>query len=176
MNRKREALLLGIISLMITPFGLVFTTVVVERRDFVLADQYLSFLFGDACLALAVFFAAFFGRDRPWRWTLVVVPVALGIGVGTWQMHSELVTGAYSPAQAFSPGHLYHQFLVYPLLGIVIVRAAQLARGSARAMTLMACCVLVWAALMVWDQSHPKSPHADFDWPWSENDVPTAVD
>lgn len=160
----RGALFAGLTSLMVSPVGLAVIVVFVERRRFVLGDQYLAFLVGDVLLAVAVTIGFAVRAGRPvWSWWLLL-PIAAGLVFGLWQLQHEVAVGIYTTGEAHSPSKLWHQFICYPALAALVSRSVWFAWGRWTPLMLMGLLVTGWVALNVWDRTHPKDPHADFTW------------
>lgn len=157
-------LILCLFSLLVSPIGLALVVVLVERRPFVLADQYMAFLVGDVLLAIAVG-AGFTTADNRqlWSWWLLV-PLAAGLLFGWWQTGHEIATGVYSHGEAYSPAKLYHQLVCYPILATLLSRALYFAWDHWTVTMVIVVLIIIWGAANVWDWSHPKSPHRDFNW------------
>lgn len=152
-----------LLALLISPIGLALIVILIENRPFVIADQYLAFLIGDVLLAFAIG-AGFAGAGRPlWSWWLLIA-IAAGVIFGWWQLGAEVSSGAYTTGEALSPSKLYHQFICYPALAALLTRAVYFAWGKPLLLSVMAVFVVGWMSLNVWDWSHPKDPHQQFDW------------
>jgi hypothetical protein len=105
---------------------------------------------------------------------VTVVAVTLVFGLAQWR--DELRRGYYTPAQAAAPTKIWHQLVVYPVLGYWLWTAAigglSVTGGAAAwaAKALLLALVGVWAATNVYDRRHPKLGHPPFDWhrvrPW----------
>ena len=114
--------LLGLTALVIAPGAHLLLSPLLEGRRVTWRDDYAAVLIGDPLLAVAVGFAANLSRPAgphgfPASWTGGCAWIAGGWAFGLWQSHHELSTGRYSRAQTLSPTKLWHQFIVYPVLG-----------------------------------------------------------
>ncbi|HAM21301.1 MAG TPA: hypothetical protein DCQ04_03335 [Actinobacteria bacterium] len=134
-------------------------------------DDYPALLFGDPLLALASGVASWMARDSPvmrstFRWARVAVPT--GLLFGAWQVRHEVGEGRYTNAQASSPTKLWHQYVVYPVLGTIVPRAA--IRGLSRARhhpvgaVVVVSATLAWSALVAESLVHDREGHGTFDW------------
>ena len=157
-------LIVFLVSMLVSPIGLALVVMLVERRPFVLTDQYMAFLVGDVLLAAAAGAGFSAADNRPlWSWWLLV-PLITGVIFGRWQTGHEVAKGVYSYGEAYSPSKLYHQFVCYPILATLLCRSLYFARDHWAAITVVVVLIVIWGAANVWDWSHPKSPHQDFDW------------
>lgn len=161
MNAKRIGVLAGLISILVSPVGLILVVLIVEKRPFVVADQYMAFLVGDVLLGIAVGVGFTQLGDRsPWSWWLIF-PLVAGIAFGWWQLGHEIAEGTYTRAEGYSPSKLYHQFVCYPVLGALVLRSAYLAKGARKSIAVITVLVACWIGTNVWDWHHPKHPHTD---------------
>ncbi|GAA3528354.1 hypothetical protein AFL01nite_02440 [Aeromicrobium flavum] len=154
----------ALVSAAVTPAAMVLITIVVERRPFVVSDQYAGFIIGDILLAIAVGVGASApGSTRVPRWAFVGASFT-AIAFGAWQMWNEVQAGVYSISEALSPSKLWHQFVVYPVLSMLLLSSTSRAwRHKGRTLVVLAL-VFGWMACLLWDQTHPKSPHCSYDW------------
>jgi hypothetical protein len=105
---------------------------------------------------------------------IVAVAVTLLFGLAQWR--DELRRGYYTRAQAAAPTKIWHQLVVYPVLGYWLwtagIGALSVPGGAAvwAGKALLLALVGVWAAANVYDRRHPKLGHPPFDWrrvrPW----------
>lgn len=154
----------GLVGLAVSIGALAVIEVVVERRRFLVRNQYLAFLPGDVLLSLAAAIG-WWGRQPGEPTTLWYgAPAVAGLAYGAVQMSVEVHTGQVSRGLAFSPSHLWHQLVTYPVLAALVLSAFRLAADHPARLALMCPLVLAWAGLVVWDRSHPKPAHVDFDW------------
>lgn len=165
------AVLLGLMSLSITHLGTILLVLFVERRPFVAKDQFLTFLIGDIFLAVAVFMGAALGHSEMFFNGWLLVPVLIGVSFGWWQTRFDINRGMYSVAQSWSPSKLWHQFVIYPLVGALVTGAVMSASVDTTAFMLTLIPLLVWTALHFYDAKNPKMPHIDFHWGKQEADA-----
>ena len=89
---------------------------------------------------------------------------------GLAQWRDELRRGYYTRAQAVAPTKIWHQVVVYPVLGYWLWTAGiggLTAPGGAAAWAGKALLVMltgIWVAANVYDRRHPKLGHPPFDW------------
>ena len=136
--------------------------------------------YGDPLLAVAAGLAVWLtGSRTPHGLTgpaagVVAVAVMLLFGLAQWR--DELRRGYYTRAQAVAPTKIWHQLVVYPVLGYWLWTAGiggLSAPGGAAVWAgkaVLLALVGVWAAANVYDRRHPKLGHPPFDWrlvrPW----------
>jgi hypothetical protein len=153
---------------------------VLERRWLVPREQFAAVTYGDPLLAVAAGLAVWLtGSRTPHGLTgpaagIVAVAVTLLFGLAQWR--DELRRGYYTPAQAAAPTKIWHQLVVYPVLGYWLWTAGigglSVTGGAAvwAGKALLLALVGVWAATNVYDRRHPKLGHPPFDWrrvrPW----------
>ncbi|MBL7488381.1 hypothetical protein I6A60_07260 [Frankia sp. AgB1.9] len=140
------------------------------------SQEYLAFLFGDPLLALSAALGVWRCGGTPpgpARWLVSgtggIVIAAGWLGFGLWQWRAELRGGLYLPAQALAPTKIWHQVVVYPLLGYPVtaaVAAGVLAPGGRRIPVTAAilACAAAWVAFNVYDRGHRKLGHPPYDW------------
>lgn len=160
--------------LAVTPVGFALIAAVLERRLMRIRDEFTALVFGDPLLAVSVATGAWLLRGRelpaaagaPFGVTFMIVMLVFGLV----QWHGEWRSGFYSSAQALSPTKIWHQVVVYPLLGYWMWTAglggllvpgppAELAGKAA-----IVVCVLVWLLANAYDRRHPKLGHPPYDW------------
>jgi O-antigen/teichoic acid export membrane protein len=99
--------------------------------------------------------------------------IALGLLFGLVQWRDELRRGYYTAAQAVAPTKIWHQVVVYPVLGYWLWTAGiggLSAPGGTAAWAVWAGKALlvaltgIWVATNVYDRRHPKLGHPPFDW------------
>lgn len=167
-----------VVALMaITPGFHLAATLLIERRRWRWADEYPAVLIGDPALALAAAFGLALDPAAA-RGSLLADPVtqalAIGaaLGFGWWQAAHELRQGRYVRAQIFAPSKLWHQFIVYPVLGWTTTTATlppvlQTSLAEPRHLVVAAVIIgliTIWGilavdALLVW-----RLGHGGFDW------------
>ncbi|MFE9455739.1 hypothetical protein [Streptomyces californicus] len=161
---------------------------VLERRVMKGRREFVAFFYGDPLLALAAAIGvALSGSSPPSSVTGLVtgpVPWVVMSGwllFGFWQWKAELREGMYTPAQAWAPTKIWHQTVVYPVLGYLVTApvvagmATPTGVGGTSAKVLAIGCVLIWVLANIHDRRHPKLGHPPYDWrhlrpapqPWS---------
>jgi hypothetical protein len=180
-------------ALAVSPGAHFLIAVTLERRRIHPSREFIALIIGDPLLAIAVGVGAALSPDGPNAGVRPVVSEA-GTAVvagswllfGLWQWRSELRNGQYSRAQAFAPTKIWHQLVVYPLLGSLVfcstlsglaapVGGSALARLAGKA----AIVILVagWVLANYYDGHHPKVGHPPYSWrrlrtfaePWPED-------
>jgi len=127
--------LLALTALIIAPGVHLLLSPLLEGRKVTWRDDYAAVLVGDPLLAVAVGFAANLCRPAgpygfPASWAAGCAWIAGGWAFGLWQSHHELSTGRYSRAQTLSLTKLWHQFVVYPVLGYQMSASAAFRSGK----------------------------------------------
>jgi len=154
----------GLCAFAVTPGALIVIARLLERRWLVPREQFAAVAYGDPLLAVATGLAV----------GVVAVAVTLLFGLAQWR--DELRRGYYTRAQAVAPTKIWHQLVVYPVLGywlwtagiggLSVTGGAAVWAGKALLLALLG----VWAATNVYDRRHPKLGHPPFDWrrvrPW----------
>lgn len=155
---------MGTTALVISPLAIVLIVILVEHRPFAFSDQYLSFIIGDTFLAAGVLagFLARGSRDLFSWW--IIIALVLGLLFGWFQSKHELKMGIYSFGESRSPSKLWHQYICYPFLSMLVLQAFLLSWNHWVEFFVLIFTTLVWFTANVWDQSHPKAPHRDFHW------------
>ena len=170
----------GLCTFAVTPGALIVLARVLERRWLVPREQFTAVAYGDPLLAVAAGLAVWLtGARTPHGLTgpaagVAAVAVMLLVGLAQWR--DELRRGYYTPAQAAAPTKIWHQLVVYPVLGYWLWTAGigglSVTGGAAvwAGKGLLVALVGVWAASNVYDRRHPKLGHPPFDWrrvrPW----------
>jgi len=170
----------GLCAFAVTPGALIVIARLLERRWLVPREQFAAVAYGDPLLAVATGLAVgLTGSRTPHGLTgpaagVVAVAVTLLFGLAQWR--DELRRGYYTRAQAVAPTKIWHQLVVYPVLGywlwtagiggLSVTGGAAVWAGKALLLALLG----VWAATNVYDRRHPKLGHPPFDWrrvrPW----------
>jgi hypothetical protein len=179
--------------LAVTPVGFALVAAVLERRLMRVRGEFTALVLGDPLLAVSVAAGAWLLRGRelpapagaPFGVTCMIVMFAFGLA----QWRAESRTGFYTRAQALSPTKIWHQVVVYPLLGYwlwtaglggLLVPGAGLPVPEAlAAKAVIVLCVLAWLLANVYDRRHPKLGHPPYDWrrlaperrPWQPRSV-----
>ncbi|GKQ37052.1 hypothetical protein [Streptomyces sp. A012304] len=150
---------------------------VLERRVLHPRQEFVAFIYGDPLLALAAATGVALCGGRVadpvrglvtggWAWATL----AGWLSFGLWQWRSEVRAGQYTFAQAVSPTKIWHQLVIYPVLGYLVTAAALsgLAAGTTAvgypAKALIVLCIGVWCAANLYDRKHPKPGHPAYDW------------
>ena len=170
----------GLCAFAVTPGILVVIARVLERRWLVPREQFAAVTYGDPLLAVAIGLGIWLaGRRTPHGLTgpaagAAVVVIMLLFGLAQWG--DELRRGYYTRAQAAAPTKIWHQIVVYPVLGYWLwtagVGGLSAAGGTAGAdgttgwagKALLLTLIGIWAATNVYDRRHPKLGHPPFDW------------
>ena len=161
----------GLCAFAVTPGALIVIARLLERRWLVPREQFAAVAYGDPLLAVATGLAV--GLTGPAA-GVVAVAVTLLFGLAQWR--DELRRGYYTRAQAVAPTKIWHQLVVYPVLGYWLWTAGigglSVTGGAAVwvGKVLLLALLGVWAATNVYDRRHPKLGHPPFDWrrvrPW----------
>lgn len=161
-----------LVALAVTPVVPVLLAAVLERRAPVLAREYRAFLFGDCLLALAIAATVSMTRgDAPHQsMNIVVVSMVAGafLTFGLWQWRREVVRGVYSRPQALSPTKIWHQVVVYPVIGTWVCLGAVTSFGEWTSHVCAASMFIGgvggWLATAAYDQRHPRLGHVPYVW------------
>jgi hypothetical protein len=173
----------GLCVFAVTPGALIVIALVLERRWLVPGEQFTAVAYGDPLLAVAAGLGIWLAGPRPPHGLtgpaagIMAVVLTLLFGLAQWR--DELRRGYYTPAQAVAPTKIWHQVVVYPVLGYWLWTAGiggLSAPGGAAAWavwagkTLLLALTGIWVAANVYDRRHPKLGHPPFDWrrlrPW----------
>ncbi|WP_280716894.1 hypothetical protein [Kitasatospora sp. MAP5-34] len=159
----------------VTPGAMWILALLLERRWMGTREGFVAVLLGDPLLAVAVGLGVQRMRGAPPtgpadpRFASAWLVGCLGFGLLQW--HTELRHGFFTREQALAPTKIWHQLVVYPLLGYwlwtsVIGGLAAPGAGPAditvRALVIL--CVLAWLATNGYDRRHPKLGHPPYDW------------
>ena len=166
--------LLALTALAVTPGVHLLASPLLEGRKVTWRDDYAAVLVGDPLLALAAGLGASLsqpGGPRGWpaSWVAGCAWLAAGWTFGSWQSRHEFVTGRYTLGQILSPTKLWHQFVVYPLLGYWVTAADLPGLGAADTLAdrlqaaAVIACTAAWAALACHAIRHPKPGHGTLD-------------
>ncbi|MET7571812.1 hypothetical protein ABZT04_25360 [Streptomyces sp. NPDC005492] len=162
-------------ALVVTPGGLWVLALVLERRLMGFRTGFVAVLLGDPLLAAAVALGVWrmgaaspSGPAGPW-WGLASGGGWLIFGLVQW--HGELRSGFFTRQQAVAPTKIWHQLVVYPLLGYWLWTAGVgglLAPGArpldVAGSVLIVVCVGGWALINRYDRLRPKLGHPPYDW------------
>ena len=147
---------------------------VLERRLLRPRTEFVAFIYGDPLLALAAALGVGLCGSRPpdevaslvsGRPAWLVILAWLGFGLGQWYM--EVRAGKYTWAQALAPTKIWHQIVIYPVLGYVVTAAVVAGMASPHgvaAKALMTACVLTWVVANVYDRRYLKLGHPPYEW------------
>ncbi|MFD7288376.1 hypothetical protein [Streptomyces sp. NPDC057539] len=150
---------------------------VLERRLLRPRQEFVAFIYGDPLLALAAAtgVALCGGRSSDpirglvtgwWAWACLAGWLTFGL----WQWWREVRAGKYTLGQALSPTKIWHQVIIYPVLGYLVTApvlaglAAETTFGGDLAKMLTIFCIGAWCAANVHDRRHPKTGHPAYDW------------
>lgn len=164
----------GACAFMLTPGSLIVIARLLERRWLVPGEQFTAVTYGDPLLALAVGVGTWLaclclphGLTGPGA-GLVTLVTCLVFGLVQWR--DELRRGYYTRAQAAAPTKIWHQLVIYPVMGYWIwtsgVDGLLTAGGIAGFVkkALLVALIGIWAATNAYDRGHPKLGHPPFDW------------
>lgn len=162
-----------LLSLALSPLAMIALTIGIEHRPWRLKDQYAAFIYGDVALAFTVAAGASAWATATLQsrsdvstsqWAMLVI--GLFTGVGQWA--AEVHDGTYTRGQALSPTKIWHQIVILPLLTPAVGSSllVLVPQWETRPATFTVGClgVVLWVALFLHDQTHPKVAHADFSW------------
>jgi hypothetical protein len=169
--------LLALTALIIAPGVHLLLSPLLEGRKVTWRDDYAAVLVGDPLLAVAAGFAANLCRPAgphgfPASWAAGCAWIAGGWAFGLWQSRHELSTGRYSRAQTLSPTKLWHQFVVYPVLGYWVTATEWSAYGATWAdpttsriiqVALVIAATGTWVVLAADAIRRPKLGHGTLD-------------
>jgi hypothetical protein len=167
-------LLLTLTAFAVAPGVHLLASPLLEGRKVTWHDDYAAVLIGDPLLALAVGLGASMSQPSgphgwPASWVAGCAWLVGGWTFGLWQSRHEFVTGRYTLGQILSPTKLWHQFVVYPLLGYWVTAADLPGLGAADTLAdrlqaaAVIACTAAWAALACHAVRHPKPGHGTLD-------------
>jgi hypothetical protein len=158
---------------------------VLERRWLRPKDMSLAFTIGDPALAIAIASGVrIMGPHQPCgaigpRWQTLAAAAWLIFGL--WQWRQEVASKIYTGRQALSPTKIWHQLIIYPVLGtwalVAIVGGLLNARGNPSMAAVLVVCLGIWISTLVHDIRHPRLGHPPYDWahlrpdplPWGQD-------
>lgn len=180
----------GAVSFIVMPGGFFLLARLLERRWLTPRGEFAAVAYGDPLLAVAIGLGAWLLDGTPPRGAAAApFGIACLVGwllFGLWQWRAELRVGFYTTRQAIAPTKIYHQLVVYPLLGywswtaVIGGTFSQRSGATAAAGKVVAlCCVLAWVMTNVHDRRHPRLGHPPYDWrqlrppptPWAQESV-----
>jgi hypothetical protein len=113
--------LAGLCAFAVTPGALIVIARVLERRWMRPHEQFAAVTYGDPLLAVAVGVGVWLTGSRVPHGltgpTAGVVAMLLTLAFGLAQWRDELRRGYYIRAQAAAPTKIWHQLVVYPVMG-----------------------------------------------------------
>lgn len=148
-----------------------FLSIIIERRRVSWATEYPAMTLGDPVLALGCGLAA--ASNPPSGWPAGahagLVILASGVVFGACQSHWEHQRGRYTLAQIWGPSKLWHQFVVYPIVGHWVI--ASMVSGirfsgepsEIQLGVLAIACLLFWAATVIHAATSSRQGHGT--WP-----------
>jgi len=167
-----------LVSLAVTPVGYAAIAAALERRLLRLRSEFVALLFGDPLLAVSIGLGAWLldGRDPTGvagtQYSLASSLFWLGFGLLQWI--TDLRASFYTRSQIFAPTKIWHQVVVYPLLGYWTWAACMGGlmtpdTGPAPAFQVAAKAgivggVVLWMLANVYDRRHPKLGHPPYSW------------
>jgi hypothetical protein len=164
----------GLCAFAVTPGALIVIARLLERRWLLPREQFAAVAYGDPLLAVALGVGVWLtGARVPHGLTgpaAGVVAMVLTLAFGLAQWRDELRRGYYTRAQAVAPTKIWHQVVVYPVMGYWLWTACitGLSAPGGTAVwigkALLAVLVGTWAATNVYDRRHAKLGHPPFDW------------
>ncbi len=187
----------AITSLAVTPVGYAAIAAVLERRLLRVRTEFVALLFGDLLLALSIGLGTWLlgRRELPY---VASLPFSLAIscfwlGFGLLQWRAEMRGGFYTRDQALAPTKIWHQVVIYPVLGYLSWTACVgglLAWDSSSPAILQIAAkaavvglIAAWLLAIAYDRRHPKLGHPPYDWrklrprprPWSPQSISLRV-
>lgn len=165
-------------SLAISPVGYAAIAALLERRALRPSTEYVALSCGDPLLAISVGLGVWLlrGHDaaglagQPFGAASMVA----WLGFGLYQWRAEVRSGHYTRSQALAPTKIWHQLIIYPLLGYwtwtacvggIVAHHSDTAAGlQIAAKAGIAACVLAWLLANAHDRNHPKLGHPPYDW------------
>lgn len=166
--------LLALTAIVVSPGVHLLASPLLEGRKVTWRDDYAAVLIGDPLLGLAAGLGVAMsqpGGARGWpaSWIAGCAWLVGGWTFGSWQSRHELAAGRYTRMQLFSPTKLWHQFVVYPLLGYWVTAAEWSGLGAADSparrlqAAILIACTATWAILVWHALRHPKTGHGTLD-------------
>lgn len=164
----------GACAFVLTPGSLIVIARLLERRWLVPGEQFTAVTYGDPLLAVAVGVGTWLSGPCPPRGLtgpaagVVTLVCCLAFGLAQWR--GELRRGYYTRAQAVAPTKIWHQLVIYPVMGYWMwtsgVRGLLSADEGAGWVwkALLLALVGIWATTNLYDRGHPKLGHPPFDW------------
>jgi hypothetical protein len=159
-------------GLFVTAGGMLLLGLALERRWLKPKDMSLAFTVGDPALAIGIAIGVqIMGPNQPCGVTGPVGQFAVGalcLIFGLWQWRAEVIAKIYTQQQALSPTKIWHQLIIYPVLGIwifiTIVGGLTNASQHSLAPVLMIGSIAIWSGTCVHSIRHPRLGHPPYDW------------
>ncbi|WP_330358395.1 hypothetical protein [Streptomyces chartreusis] len=179
----------GAASFIVVPGGPFVLARLMERRWLTPRSEFAAISYGDPLLAVAIGLGVWLLDGAPPHGAAAapfgMASLAGWLVFGLWQWCAELRAGFYTRDQALAPTKIYHQLVVYPLLGywswtaVIGGILSQRSGGAAVAKVASLCCALAWVAANVYDRRHPRLGHPPYLWrrlrprplPWGRESV-----
>jgi hypothetical protein len=164
----------GVCAFVLTSGSFIVLARLLERRWLVPDEQFTAVTYGDPVLAVAVGVGTWLSGPSPPHG--LTGPGAGGVMLTGWlvfglaQWRGELRRGYYTRAQAAAPTKIWHQLVIYPVMGYWVwtsgvdgLLTGDWGAGWVRKALLVAL-VGIWLVTNVYDRSHPKLGHPPYDW------------
>jgi hypothetical protein len=165
-------------SLAVTPVGYALVALVLERRILRPASEFIAVSCGDPLLAVAIGLGVWqLGGRTPAAIASPLaglVSLAVWLAFGLWQWRDETRKGYYARDQALAPTKLWHQLVVYPILGywtwvacvggMLAPVGARMAIAEVAARSGIVAGIAGWALTIRYDRRHPRLGHPPYDW------------
>jgi hypothetical protein len=170
--------LAGLASLAVTPLGYAAIAALLERRILRIREEYIALIYGDPLLAVAVAVGTWLLHGQLPKGIAGSGPslfcMCSWLGLGLIQWLTDLRSGRYTLSQASAPTKIWHQLVVYPVIGywtwaacaggILTPDTSSDATPRIAAKTAIALCIAAWMLANVYDRRHPKLGHPPYDW------------
>jgi hypothetical protein len=182
---RHGALITLLASLVVATGVMVLLGLVLERRWLRPREMSLAFTIGDPALAVGIAAGAHItGSHQPCGAigpSGQLIASALWLIFGLWQWRAEVTAGIYTRRQALSPTKIWHQVVVYPLLGawtfVAVIGGLMNAGRNPAAAAVMVASLAIWAGTLAHNIRHPRLGHPPYDWahlrpvppPWGES-------
>jgi hypothetical protein len=165
-------------SIAVMPVGYALVALILERRILRPASEFVAVSCGDPLLAIAIGLGVWLLDSRTPAGIasppVGIVNLVIWLGFGLWQWRDETRKGCYTRDQAVAPTKIWHQLVVYPILGYwtwVACAGGVLAPADGRAAAIevvakvgIAACIAAWLVTIFYDSRHPRLGHPPYDW------------